>query len=142
RSPGQTPGRRSGHTPVRPRVHQYRHEHSSDARDGHTPAPAQLWWILSGMFVDCHGPPAKRVYVSKRLLIMSDRNFSRRRRGGMRFRPSGGLGHASQKPDREATEARAEATGGVGAQEKVTTNGISTKSNALKTSPRASRPKA
>jgi ribonuclease G len=38
---------------------------------------------------------------------MSDRNFSRRRRGGMRFRPSGGL---SQKPDRSALEARAEAT--------------------------------
>ncbi len=50
---------------------------------------------------------------------MSDRNFSRRRRGGMRFRPSGGLGHSSQKPDREATEARAEATGGTGANEKV-----------------------
>jgi ribonuclease G len=39
---------------------------------------------------------------------MSDRNFSRRRRGGMRFRPSGGL---NQRPDRSATEARAEATG-------------------------------
>src|SRR5579862_5482939 len=38
---------------------------------------------------------------------MSDRNFSRRRRG-MRFRPSGGL---AQKPDRSAQEARAEATG-------------------------------
>jgi ribonuclease G len=50
---------------------------------------------------------------------MSDRNFSRRRRGGMRFRPSGGLGHSSQKPDREATEARAEATGIPGANEKV-----------------------
>jgi ribonuclease G len=50
---------------------------------------------------------------------MSERNFSRRRRGGMRFRPSGGLGHTSQKPDREATEARAEATGGTGANEKV-----------------------
>ncbi|MFO1478443.1 MAG: Rne/Rng family ribonuclease [Verrucomicrobiota bacterium] len=50
---------------------------------------------------------------------MSDRNFSRRRRGGMRFRPTGGLGHTSQKPDREATEARAEATGGKGAVEKV-----------------------
>jgi ribonuclease G len=37
----------------------------------------------------------------------------------MRFRPSGGLGHTSQKPDREATEARAEATGGTGAAEKV-----------------------
>src|ERR1700677_2375454 len=40
---------------------------------------------------------------------MSERNFSkRRRRGGMRFRPSGGL---NQKPDRAASEARAEATG-------------------------------
>ena len=36
------------------------------------------------------------------------RNFSRRRRGGMRFRPSGGL---NQKPDRGAQQARAEATG-------------------------------
>ena len=50
---------------------------------------------------------------------MSNRNFSRHRRGGMRFRPSGGLGHASQKQDREATEARAEATGSPGAQDKV-----------------------
>jgi ribonuclease G len=50
---------------------------------------------------------------------MSDRNFSRRRRGGMRFRPSGGLGHTSQKPDREASEARAEVVGGAGGQEKV-----------------------
>ena len=41
---------------------------------------------------------------------MSERNFSRRRRGGMRFRPSGGLGHA-QRPDREATQARADETG-------------------------------
>ena len=41
---------------------------------------------------------------------MSDRNFSRRRRGGMRFRPSGGF-NQNQKPDRNATEARAEATG-------------------------------
>ncbi len=39
---------------------------------------------------------------------MSERNFSRRRRGGMRFRPSGGL---NQKPDRSAQQARAEATG-------------------------------
>ena len=50
---------------------------------------------------------------------MSDRNFSRRRRGGMRFRPSGGLGHTSQKPDREATEARAEVVGGTAVPEKV-----------------------
>src|SRR5580658_7949275 len=41
---------------------------------------------------------------------MSDRNFSRRRRGGMRFRPSGGF-NQNQKPDRSATEARADATG-------------------------------
>jgi ribonuclease G len=37
----------------------------------------------------------------------------------MRFRPSGGLGHASQKPDREATEARAEVVGGTATPEKV-----------------------
>src|ERR1022692_2382746 len=50
---------------------------------------------------------------------MSDRNFSRRRRGGMRFRPSGGLGQ-QQKPDRDATEARAAATTGQqGGPEKV-----------------------
>ncbi len=50
---------------------------------------------------------------------MSDRNFSRRRRGGMRFRPSGGLGHGQQqRPDREATQARAEVVGGA-PQEKV-----------------------
>src|SRR5580704_4327784 len=41
---------------------------------------------------------------------MRERNFSRRRRGGMRFRPSGGF-NQNQKPDRSATEARAEATG-------------------------------
>src|SRR5882724_7745075 len=49
---------------------------------------------------------------------MSERNFSRRRRG-MRFRPSGGLGHGQQRPDREATQARAEAVGGPPTQEKV-----------------------
>ena len=37
----------------------------------------------------------------------------------MRFRPSGGLGQAPQKPDREATEARAEVVGGTGTPEKV-----------------------
>src|SRR5262249_695151 len=71
------------------------------------------------MLVNRHRHAAKCIYLSKRLLIMSDRNFSRRRRGGMRFRPSGGLGHTSQKPDREATEARADATSSAGAQEKV-----------------------
>src|SRR5688572_20330818 len=39
---------------------------------------------------------------------MSDRNFSRRRRGGMRFRPSGGI---QNRPDRAASDARAEALG-------------------------------
>ncbi len=47
---------------------------------------------------------------------MSDnKNFSRRRRGGMRFRPSGGLGQQQQQPpknDRAASEARAAATTG------------------------------
>ena len=50
---------------------------------------------------------------------MSDRNFGRRRRG-MRFRPPGGLGHGPQKPDREATQARADAVGETtGGPEKV-----------------------
>src|ERR1043165_2681594 len=47
---------------------------------------------------------------------MSERNFSRRRRGGMRFRPSGGLhqhqqNHHPKRQERAAQEARAEATG-------------------------------
>jgi ribonuclease G len=50
---------------------------------------------------------------------MSDRNFSRRRRGGMRFRPSSGLNPNPQRPDRDATEARAEAVGGQDQQDKV-----------------------
>lgn len=37
----------------------------------------------------------------------------------MRFRPTGGLGHVQQRPDREATQARAEATTDPSAQEKV-----------------------
>src|SRR5262245_11792764 len=51
---------------------------------------------------------------------MSERNFSRRRRG-MRFRPTGGIGHVQQqKPDRDALQARAEVVGEVvGGQEKV-----------------------
>jgi ribonuclease G len=43
---------------------------------------------------------------------MSERNFSRRRRGGMRFRPSGGMQPQNQrKQERAALEARAEAVG-------------------------------
>ncbi len=49
---------------------------------------------------------------------MSERNFSRRRRG-MRFRPSGGLGHGQAKPDRDAVQARAEAVGKPPAQDKI-----------------------
>ena len=49
---------------------------------------------------------------------MSERNFSRHRRR-MRFRPSGGLGHTQQRPDREATQARADAVGGPPMQEKL-----------------------
>jgi ribonuclease G len=50
---------------------------------------------------------------------MSERNFSRRRRG-MRFRPSGGLGHAqTPRSDREALQARAEATGQPSAPDRV-----------------------
>ena len=40
---------------------------------------------------------------------MSERSFSSRRRGGMRFRPSGGMSAHPQRPDRSANEARAEA---------------------------------
>ena len=49
---------------------------------------------------------------------MSERNFSRRRRG-MRFRPAGGLGHSQPKTDRDALQARAEVVGGPPAQDKV-----------------------
>ena len=49
---------------------------------------------------------------------MSDKNFSRRHRG-MRFRPKGGLGQTSQKPDREAVQARAEALSEQGGVERV-----------------------
>src|SRR6185369_14005596 len=50
---------------------------------------------------------------------MSERNFSRRRRGGMRFRPSGGLGHIQQRPDRDAIQARADVVADQAVQEKV-----------------------
>src|SRR5258708_7128754 len=50
---------------------------------------------------------------------MSDRNFSRRRRGGLRFRPSSGLNPNPNRPDREATEARAEVVGDKAPQDKV-----------------------
>src|SRR5580704_9209061 len=50
---------------------------------------------------------------------MSDRNFSRRRRGGMRFRPASGLNPNPNRPDREALEARAEVVGDHAPQDKV-----------------------
>ncbi len=49
---------------------------------------------------------------------MSDKNFSRRRRG-MRFRPKGGLAPNPQKPDREAVQARAEVVTEQGGAERV-----------------------
>ncbi|HTX22016.1 MAG TPA: Rne/Rng family ribonuclease [Candidatus Aquilonibacter sp.] len=45
-------------------------------------------------------------------------NFSRRRRG-MRFRPKGGLGPNPQKPDRDATQARADVVAEQGGNEHV-----------------------
>ncbi len=45
-------------------------------------------------------------------------NFSRRRRG-MRFRPKGGLGTNPQKPDRDATQARADVVSEQGGNERV-----------------------
>ena len=50
---------------------------------------------------------------------MSDRNFSRRRRGGMRFRPSSGLNPNPNRPDRDAVEARADLATGNVPQDKV-----------------------
>jgi ribonuclease G len=49
---------------------------------------------------------------------MSDKNFSRRRRG-MRFRPKGGLGPNPQKTDREAIQARADVVTEQGGAEHV-----------------------
>lgn len=53
---------------------------------------------------------------------MSERNFSRRRRGGQRFRPSGGLNPNQNRPDRAATEARAEVLGEKSGDENVFDN--------------------
>jgi ribonuclease G len=50
---------------------------------------------------------------------MSERSFSRRRRGGHRFRPSGGMSPNVQRTDRAASEARAEALGGKPSEESV-----------------------
>ncbi|HVU08811.1 MAG TPA: ribonuclease E/G, partial [Verrucomicrobiae bacterium] len=49
---------------------------------------------------------------------MSNNNFSRRRRG-MRFRPKGGLGQTPQKPDRDATQARADVVSEQGGNERI-----------------------
>src|ERR1043166_4678979 len=49
---------------------------------------------------------------------MSEKNFGRRRRG-MRFRPSGGRGQGPHRPDREATQARAESTSQPAARERL-----------------------
>jgi len=49
---------------------------------------------------------------------MSNNNFSRRHRG-MRFRPKGGLAHNPQKPDKEATQARADVVSEQGGNERV-----------------------
>src|SRR6266496_1255702 len=50
---------------------------------------------------------------------MSERSFSRRRRGGHRFRPSGGMSPNVQRADRAASEARAEALGDKPSEESV-----------------------
>jgi ribonuclease G len=50
---------------------------------------------------------------------MSERRFSRRRRGGHRFRPSGGMSANVQRPDRAASDARAEALGDKPSEESV-----------------------
>ena len=50
---------------------------------------------------------------------MNERRFSRRRRGGHRFRPSGGMSANVQRPDRAASDARAEALGEKPSEESV-----------------------
>src|SRR5437762_3597880 len=50
---------------------------------------------------------------------MSEKSFSRRRRGGHRFRPSGGMSANVQRTDRAASEARAEALGEKPSEESV-----------------------
>src|SRR5216117_164130 len=50
---------------------------------------------------------------------MSERRFSRRRRGGHRFRPSGGMSPNIQRTDRAASDARAEALGEKPSEESV-----------------------
>ena len=49
---------------------------------------------------------------------MSDNKFGRRRRG-MRFKPSGGLGHNQQKTDKEATQARQDVVAETGGQDRL-----------------------
>src|SRR5438093_13389712 len=50
---------------------------------------------------------------------MSERRFSRRRRGGHRFRPTGGISPNIQRSDRAASDARAEALGDKPSEESV-----------------------
>src|SRR5438034_420919 len=50
---------------------------------------------------------------------MSERSFSRRRRGGHRFRPSGGMSPNVQRAERAASDARAEALGDKSTEESV-----------------------
>src|SRR6266513_2320461 len=50
---------------------------------------------------------------------MSERNFSRRRRGGHRFRPSGGMSANVRRTDRAASDARAEALGEKPSEESI-----------------------
>ena len=70
------------------------------------------------VLVDRRGLDAKRIHPSKRILTMSNKNFSRRRRG-MRFRPKGGLGQTPQKSDREAIQARADVVSEQGGAERA-----------------------
>ena len=49
---------------------------------------------------------------------MSDNKFSRHRRG-MRFRPKGGMAPLRQKPDSEATQARADVVSEQGGSDRI-----------------------
>src|ERR1043165_4164173 len=50
---------------------------------------------------------------------MSERFGGRKRRGGMRFRPSGGLGEVSKRDERDSNQERAEVVGGEQSTEKL-----------------------
>ena len=66
---GKTPGDRSGHHALQPCLHQHRHEHSLNARDGYPTAAAKLRRDFSALLVDRRWPFAEHPSPSRFLLI-------------------------------------------------------------------------